>query len=266
MTPERLSGQGVGVGGDVVNRVLVALGLLVVWMGITFLLIPAQEGDVSLDALVTQGIGRQFVIACGFLIVAALVLRWRDLGFGPPRPGRLVLLGWLHAVAITVFFAAAVKGGMPAPAVAFFVLVNTLMVGFSEEVMFRGFLLSALRGVMGVWPAVILSSVVFGAIHVMNGFITGAWEGAVVQATMAGMSGLAFAALCIRTGSLWPGIVLHGLWDAGLFLMGLSVTPDSGSEGGAPAWSGALIVAPFALYAIWLLRHQSWRREAVAAG
>ncbi len=112
------------------------------------------------------------------------------------------------------------------------------MVGFSEEVMFRGFLLSALRGVMGVWPAVILSSVLFGAVHVTNGFITGAWGPAVVQASMAAMSGLAFAALRVRTGSLWPGIVLHGLWDAGLFFMSLSATAMAEEGSGTPPGSG----------------------------
>jgi uncharacterized protein len=250
------------------NRVWIAAGLLALWMGITFLLIPAQEGNVSLEALVAQGIGRQFVIACAFLIAAAVVLRWGDLGFGPPQPGRSLLLGWLHVLFIAGFFAVALSAGFPATSIFFFVLINTLMVGFSEEVMFRGFLLSALRGVMGVWPAVILSSVVFGAVHVSNGFITGDWGPAGVQALMATMSGLAFAALRVRTGSLWPGIVLHGLWDAGLFLMGLSVVapaePEAGA--GAPVWFGALIVAPFVIYAVWLLRHQTWRRESVAAG
>jgi membrane protease YdiL (CAAX protease family) len=242
-------------------RVLVALGLLVVWMGITFLMIPAQDGDVALDVLVTQGIGPQFVAACAFLIVAALVLRWGDLGFGPPRPGRTVLLGWLHLLFIAGFVAVAVAGGLPPSTVVLFVLVNTLMVGFSEEVMFRGFLLSAFRGVMGVWPAVIVTSVMFGAVHVANGFITGAWGAAGMQATMAAMSGLAFAAIRVRTGSLWPGIVLHGLWDCGLFLMGQSVVRD----GQAAAEAGfslvpALLVLPFAVYGAWLLRHQSWSK------
>jgi membrane protease YdiL (CAAX protease family) len=249
------------------SRVLVTLGLLVVWVGITFLLIPAQEGNVPLDDLVAQGIGRQFVVACAVLIVAALVLRWGDLGFGPPRPGRSVLLGWLHLLFIGGFIAVAVAGGLPPATVVLFVLVNTMLVGFSEEVMFRGFLLSAFQGVMGVWPAVILTSVMFGSVHVLNGFVTGAWGAAGLQAMMAGLSGLAFAAIRVRTGSLWPGIVLHGLWDFGLFLLGRSVQqPGEAPVAAAQSLMPALLVLPFALYAIWLLRHQRWGRREVAAG
>lgn len=243
------------------NRVWVAVGLLVVWMGVTFLLIPAQEGDVALDMLVTQGLGRQFVIACLFLIVAAVVLRWGDMGFGPPQPTRSILLGWMHVAAITGFLVLAVTAGLPSGMVITFLLANTLMVGFSEEVMFRGFVLSAFRGVMGVWPAVLLSSVIFGGVHVLNGFITGAWGPAVFQAVMATLSGIGFAALRVRTGSLWPGIVLHGLWDAGLFLMTQSMAPESALAGNVMvALMPVLLVLVITVYALWLLRGQSWRR------
>jgi hypothetical protein len=248
------------------QRVLVAVGVLVVWLGITFLLIPVPVGDVSLDDLVTQGLGRQFVIACLFLVVVAVVLRWGDLGFGPPRPGWSVILIWLHLVGVSLMVAIAASVGFPPTSVVLFVLANTLMVGFSEEVMFRGFLLSAMRGVMGVWPAVLLSSVIFGAVHAANGFVTGAWDAAWMQAAMAGMSGLAFAAIRVRTGSLWPGIVAHGLWDFGLFVMSQSQGPAAEGAPEPSPFLPLLFVAPFVIYAIWLLRRQSSGREAVAAG
>ncbi len=97
-----------------VSRVWVAAGLLVVWMGITFLLIPAQDGNVSLDALVTQGFGRQFVVACLFLIAAAIVLRWGTLALAAAA-GRTVFLGWLHAIVIAIFWSLLCHRGFPIP-------------------------------------------------------------------------------------------------------------------------------------------------------
>jgi uncharacterized protein len=82
-----------------------------------------------------------------------------------------------------------------------------LMVGFFEEFSFRGYMQSTLGSGIGFWPAAIILSILFGAIHLGNG--GEAWFGA----AMAGSFGV-LAAFCLqRTGSLWFPIGMHAAWD-----------------------------------------------------
>lgn len=40
-----------------------------------------------------------------------------------------------------------------------------ILVGFAEELFYRGYALRALAGGIGFWPAALLTSVLFGAVH-----------------------------------------------------------------------------------------------------
>lgn len=172
------------------------------WLVITFggalLLVPA---GTSLDDVVSHGIAWQIVLA-GVLLVGLIVWRgWSDLGFQPPEPGTLRLL-WLPVLIVVLQFAVAAGLGLPSASVILFVVVNSLFVAFSEETMFRGALYRALRGQVSIWPAILLTSVLFGLIHILNSLITGAFAPAVLQAVIAGCSGILLMAIFLRTGSL----------------------------------------------------------------
>ena len=243
----------------------IALAVLCGWAAITVLAGPPLTGEGELVGEMTKGLAGHILlaglVAAGFVVVT----RWEGAGFGPPRPWASLRVTWLHLVYIAGFLAIAAAGGASPGWLAGLVLVNALLVGFSEEVMFRSILLAAFRRVLGVWPAVILSSAIFGVIHLLNGFVTGDFAGAGLQAVAATMSGVGFAAIMVRTGSVWPGAVLHGLWDFGLFMMGLSVDvpSDPGPAGDivAEAELGAgaaslLLVLPVFLFGLWLLRKE----------
>jgi uncharacterized protein len=85
-------------------------------------------------------------------------------------------------------------------AVAFLVSV---VAPVAEEFFFRGYFFTALRGWKGLWPAAILTGLVFGAIHI------GSAE-AVFLAPLA-FFGFAQCLLYDRTGSLYPCMALHCL-------------------------------------------------------
>jgi len=55
---------------------------------------------------------------------------------------------------------------------------------------------------LALWPAILLTSALFGAAHVMNVITTGQVGEAVVQAIAALMTGMVMIALLIRTGSM----------------------------------------------------------------
>lgn len=96
-----------------------------------------------------------------------------------------------------------------------------LAVGFTEEYLFRGYLLKTLTGGMGFWGAAILLSILFGAAHITNGGED--WLGAL----SAGLIGLFLCFTWQRTGSLWFAVGLHAGWDyCESFVYGV---PDSGA-------------------------------------
>jgi membrane protease YdiL (CAAX protease family) len=85
--------------------------------------------------------------------------------------------------------------------------VSFLAVGFFEEFFFRGYALFTLTTGMGFWPAAILLSLAFGALHLRNPGED--WAGGL----SAGLIGLFFCFTVRRTGNLWFAIGLHAMWD-----------------------------------------------------
>ncbi|GLV56299.1 hypothetical protein KDH_31400 [Dictyobacter sp. S3.2.2.5] len=102
-------------------------------------------------------------------------------------------------------------------------LIAALLVGFTEESFFRGLLLqSALP--MGIWPSVLISSVLFGVVHLSNILAGFTWNYVLGQALFAFGFGVLLSGLRLRTGSIWPGILFHAAKDfPGLIL--LTVNP-----------------------------------------
>src|ERR1700693_1708887 len=82
-----------------------------------------------------------------------------------------------------------------------------LLVGISEEFLYRGYTLYTLATGIGFWPATILLSVLFGAVHLSNSGED--WIGASSVVLFA-----LFACFTLRrTGNLWFAIGVHGAGD-----------------------------------------------------
>jgi len=103
---------------------------------------------------------------------------------------------------------------------ALFWVVFFVVIGLFEEFFFRGYSLYTLAEGIGFWPAAVLLSLCFGAVHLQN-----SGEGWV------GVVGVVFVGLfwCFtlkRTGSLWFALGMHATFDFGeTFLFSV---PDSG--------------------------------------
>ena len=96
-----------------------------------------------------------------------------------------------------------------------------VLVGLVEEFLLRGYTQFTLARGLGFWPAAVLLSAAFGAVHLKNP--GEAWTGALA----AGLIGLFFCLTLRRTGNLWFAIGFHAAWDWGESFF-YSV-PDSGS-------------------------------------
>ncbi len=259
-------------------RLVQSLVVYVVWVAVTLLgakwLLGGEQA--GLDELVKNGIGWQFVGAVAVLFAAIAMFKWRDMKFVAPHS--LLKVMWFPVLVLLVVSSLALVTGMPSGRVMFFVAFNTFLVGVSEEVMFRGVLFQALLENYKVWTAIIVTTVLFGAVHILNGFTTGEWGAATLQATAAGMSGLIFIAIVIRTGSIWPAIIYHWLWDCMLFLMNTAsaergLTPEpvaaEAAAGGGSLLLPLLVAAPNFICALILLRKvrdaDFGKEEAVSA-
>jgi membrane protease YdiL (CAAX protease family) len=165
----------------------VALFALVVAAGVMALIEKRTFADYYLP--LNQFLGKRFWqgVPYGFAMLSLL----------------LVLIAAFHGFSL---------GGMAlsgADALKFGALygIAFLMVGLFEEFSFRGYMQSTLGSGIGFWPAAIILSILFGAIHLQNG--GEAWFGA----AMAGSFGV-LAAFCLqRTGNIWFPIGMHATWD-----------------------------------------------------
>lgn len=95
-----------------------------------------------------------------------------------------------------------------------------LIVAFAEEFLLRGYTQFTLTQAVGFWPAAVLLSIAFGAIHLLNP--GEAWTGSLAAVAI----GLFFCLTLRRTGSLWFAIGFHAAWDWGESY--LYSVPDSG--------------------------------------
>jgi CAAX protease family protein len=272
-------------------------GIRAGWRLAIFLAIFASLGGATQYALIHTSVGREFqqAIAKGelsakteilgeglnviVLFIAAGIMtrieKRRFANYGLPLSEAFGKLFWqgvplgFAMLSLLLAMIAALHGfsltGMAATggeAVKYGVLyaIGFILVGIFEEFSFRGYMQLTLTSGIGFWPAALILSFIFGAIHLQN-------QGeAAFGAIMAGSFGLLAAFALRRTGNIWLPIGMHASWDWGeTYFYG---TPDSGllaqghflnSSFHGPAWltggsvgpEGSLLV--FAVLIIWAL-------------
>ncbi len=250
------------------KRLALALIAFGFWLAITIIVGNLTSGgETDLASGVKSGIGWGWLAAGGFILCVVLWQGWHDVALNRWPEARAWRLTWLPMIYIVVAFGAATVFGLPPATTLLIILINTMLVGFSEELMLRGALLQAFRHSVSIWPAVLLTSVAFGAMHSLNVFVTGNLWAALLQSCAAFLSGIVFIALRLRTGSLWPPIIVHALWDFATFVLSGAVghvasegslpvkamTPAAGSD--LTQFLPILLVLPNAIYGLWLMRN-----------
>jgi membrane protease YdiL (CAAX protease family) len=120
------------------------------------------------------------------------------------------------------------------------------MVGYTEETMFRGILFfgSTERFTL-LWGAII-SAIIFGLFHYLN-MIGGQGFGITTSQVVHAFSvGFMYASLRLMTGSLWPVMLLHALWDFSILSMQSAMLTAGGEVGAglASAQVGGVSISP----------------------
>lgn len=208
--------------------IALAVVYLLVVQGVSVL---TNDGTDNSDALLSPdrimvtlfiplGLGIMLLLA-----VAPLMRSWEAI-FSDPNPVSKKMLvvpaAVLIAALITINYSGLVGAGLN-----FFLLlfVGAMMVGFAEEFLYRGIGVAGLRSAgysevkVAVW-----TSVIFGLGHGTNIFL--GRSDVVIQMIWATVIGFIFYLVRRATGSLVPGMALHGLWD-----FSVMSTPVGGAEG-----------------------------------
>lgn len=192
-------GQGITVKLAIVQEVITVIAMFVA----AFIMSKIEKRPMGVYGLPAQQAFRRYFwqgIVWGFVAVTVLVaLIWAlhgfDFGNVTLSERSLVSYGLLWGLAF-------------------------LMTGFFEEFTFRGYSQFTLATGMGFWPAAIVLSLLFGAIHLGNG-----GEG-LAGALSAALIGFFWCFTLRRTGTIWFAVGLHAAWDYGeTFVYGV---PDSG--------------------------------------
>ncbi|MFV0286520.1 MAG: lysostaphin resistance A-like protein [Demequina sp.] len=129
-----------------------------------------------------------------------------------------------------------------------------VLVGFAEEMMARGVLLTGLRARLGERSVWLLTSLMFGVFHLIN-LALGAPAIGAAQVVTAGLSGSIFYVARRLSGTLLVPMLLHGAWDFMTFV-----------QDKAPAFEAhsdlIVIVGLVSLIAAWKLTADPYRSPA----
>ncbi|MFB4354315.1 type II CAAX endopeptidase family protein [Microbacterium sp. LS_15] len=242
----------------------VVIGYLVIVQGLAIALAAGDDdrGAIgSVDALVRGivvpvGIGAAYV-----LVVTAFLGKWQRL-FTDPRRLR-PWTWWLVAALGLGILAIANYGGLAAAGLlhALVLLVAVLLVGFSEELLFRGIGLDTFRAggrrevMVAVW-----SSLAFGLAHGTNAVVTGDVPGALLQVVLTTTVGAVLYLVLRVTGSLVAAMAAHALWDFSVLSTQIDLSNTHDIVNAAP------IVIIGILVTVMFLRKRLTREPAHAVG
>jgi hypothetical protein len=211
--------------GALIDVLLVLCAIGFGWLFSRHLLYPALHVPDSAPVILRPILG--FLMA--WYLVRRQGDRWSSYGLRRPDSmagfagwtALIVLLLWVSGTYLAPPLASALSFE-PRPnffayvhgnALAFagWVAISWLVGGFSEELLFRGFLLSRTAGMLrspaaGMALGVTAQALLFGSLHIYQGAFGFAF--ATITAVISG------AVYLLNGRNLWPLIVAHGAWDS----------------------------------------------------
>ena len=142
-----------------------------------------------------------------------------------------LLIGWgLGTFLILIVFGILAAGGWISIATGAWqplelaaAVLSAVVVGFNEELAFRGYIMQRLSRAWGLALAVVGSSILFGLVHILHPDVT------LLGIVSVSLSGLLYALAYLSTGSLWLPMGLHMSWN--LVQMHVLGFPGSGHVG-----------------------------------
>lgn len=246
----------------------IAFGLIVA-LAFIVLTILAYALSFPLSALLPDGaLGQQVseAITRAALALLFIFLLWR-LGWlraaGYARlPGwktwLLLLLPIVYDVGAGVYaYTGDLSLTLPGPALTAAVLLNQLTVGLLEETAFRGLVLVAFvqhwgDTKRGLVKSVLLSALIFGALHMLHVAAGKPVLPAILQSLGAALGGIIYGAVVLYGRSIWPAVIWHALGNAAVNVKAIG-DPTYAETPSMGVWY-VLLSLPVVIYGLVLLR------------
>lgn len=202
---------------------------LVIWIGYIVLVFAIQKSTGIPYDTWGDSAGNLFLGAGVSLIVATVLLAlttsllgwWRPALFEAQRSHHKwpIFVPILVVVAVVMNLAGTDWGAYSGAFLGASLVL--LLVGFTEELVHRGLLLTALRSRLSEVWVWLISSTLFAVMHFVNILLGSPVAGTVSQVGAAFLGGTAFYIVRRVTGSLVWAMVLHGVWDFSVFATGV---------------------------------------------
>jgi membrane protease YdiL (CAAX protease family) len=237
------------------------VGVLVAWLaaGLVGAFVVYRVVGSEDDALVDPGVELAGVVpsAAALLVIVGVIswLRWWPVVRRDDVPARA--WAWVFPLGIVVAGAASAdwgRVGSAGTALIASLALSVLAVAASEELVFRGFVLRAMRDHYPELGAALITTALFGLAHMLNGGF-----GNLVQGLLSFMTGfLLYAARRVSRGILVP-IVVHAWWDFAVF----SAELGPGGAGASSLFGAAVVVV--VLFAVALAAYRLWQPRSPAS-
>lgn len=247
--------------GTLVFAVLIAY---LAWFLVPLLVLdvdPNTHPPTGFDLIFGEGIN-EVAVGIVLLVLIGYLKAWRAIGLKQTEPGGFKFI-WLPLAYTLVIILLAINmvNSKSVPLGEVFelhdlalLLLISCLVGFNEEIIFRGFAFSGLSAKFHPFLTVCLCGVIFGLFHLVNLISGQATETTLSQVLQAGSMGFLYAALRLRLGSIWPLIFLHGLWDFSVTILQQSMQ-ITGFDTSTASGFHPLVGAPLLVYGLFVF----WR-------
>ena len=208
-----LAVMGIALGLDLLGQLHGELFLLPL-----YLLAPARDDGIRCRFMYLEFIGIDFLVLLFCFLCEKPIFRsfgwakrggmrgntWKNfalgLGLGFAMNGLCILIAWLHG---DLDFSV---GSFELLYLLFALLAVCVQSG-AEELMTRGYMMGALRERYGPWPAIVINSLYFGALHLLNPGIT------IMSFLQIVAIGFALSLVVYYLDSLWMCIAIHTAWN-----------------------------------------------------
>jgi len=168
----------------------------------------------------------QLIILVALILLITYLDWWREIGFIPIHSGGLkfllpplLFLAVLFLLLLPEYKHSGLFGGFKNVKQVFSFLLILLMLGFTEETVFRGILFHGLETKVTPLQTVLISAIIFGLFHYLNMLVGAHFYSTTYQVIHAAASGFMYATLRLRIGAIWPVMIFHTIWDIGLILL-----------------------------------------------
>ena len=185
----------------------------------------------------------------GIVLLTRLQL-WKEVGFRAFAVPSDLRLYWLPLFPALINLSFGIDQISILQFAMFFVVAG--LIGFVEEVFFRGLILRAIAP-LGLWRAAIISSVIFGVAHSLN-ILSGANPiSTLLQIGYALAIGFAFVAVTLRTGVIWPLVIIHALIDFAAFIAA-GKTDSSATVSTSSIMMSVIYIVTFTVYGVFMMQ------------